>query len=74
MLRSAIRNNLPLNSWICSEGDTVTHEQFEAIRDWFEAILDERLSKDTSDGGLTESIRRMELEKDARSLLCIDEE
>lgn len=47
----------------------MTREQFEALKVWIVAIVDEKMSHDSSDGGLQESIRLHDCEKDAMALL-----
>lgn len=47
----------------------MTREQFDALKYWIVAIVDEKMSHDSSDGGLLESIRLGEYEKEAMALL-----
>ena len=52
----------------------MTSEQFDKLLDLIKAIVAEATSRDTSDGGLTESIRLSEVEWEARALFVTEEE
>lgn len=46
----------------------MTSQEFEKLKEWIIAIVDEKLSHDSSDGGLLESIRLSEVENEARTM------
>ncbi len=47
----------------------MTDIQFEMLKKWINAIIDERLSHNSSDGGLIESARLYKVEEEAKNAL-----
>ena len=47
----------------------MTNDQFEMLKRWINAIIDERLSHNSSDGGLIESVRLSKIEEEAKNVL-----
>ena len=47
----------------------MTDIQFEMLKKWINAIIDERLSHNSSDGGLIESVRLYKVEEEAKNVL-----
>jgi hypothetical protein len=50
----------------------MTTEEFNKLREWIIAIIDEKLACNTSDGGLIESVRLSAVEAETRKLLIKD--
>jgi hypothetical protein len=52
----------------------VTEDQFKKLKEWIVAIIAEKMSHDTSDGGLIESCRLFDVEAEVRALLVTQED
>lgn len=46
-------------------------QQYEKLKEYIEALIDEKMAKDTSDGGLIESVYKNKIEKELDALMGI---
>jgi len=44
-------------------------QQYEKLKEYIEALIDEKMAKDTSDGGLIEGVYRSNIEKELDTLM-----